>query len=157
VVGYRIHSMAVLSPEPMLASAFGALGGAIVELERRDRALQASLRSVDRRAIERRLDKVRGAHFHSARGAYLADQLARQLAVLDEFTRLRSTSADEIERIEARTDEMRRDIFQARLGRPLPPTYTDEIAEFVDSIRSLNAQMQALYTRGQQIFDGSSR
>jgi hypothetical protein len=74
----------------MLASALGALGGAIVELGRRDRALQASLRSVDRRAIERRLDKVRGAHFHSARGAHLADQLARQLAVLDGFARLRS-------------------------------------------------------------------
>lgn len=73
--------------------------------------------------------------------------------MLDELDVLRSTLSTEIERVENRTDEIRKDIFEARLGEPLPASHAAEVAAFSETIKSLSTQMRALYLRAQQTFE----
>ncbi|MDQ2969164.1 MAG: adenylate/guanylate cyclase domain-containing protein [Actinomycetota bacterium] len=141
-VGMQIRSMAWLSPSPEMGSALRGLGGAIVQSARGDRGAEHLLKSIHRRALQRRLDKLRNVAFLSERDAQLADCLAKQVAALERLASLRSALRAEITRIEARTNEIRQEIFVARLGGPFSDSLVNEVNAFCESVRSLGRRLQ---------------
>jgi hypothetical protein len=142
IVGARIHSMARLSPSPELGGALRALGGAILQAARDDRGTENLLKSIDRRALRRRLNELRSASFVTERDAQLADGLARQVAAIERLTSLRSALRAEMARIEMRMDEIRQQLFAVRLGDPLPENLVGEISASSEAIQSLRTQLQ---------------
>jgi hypothetical protein len=141
-VGARIHSMAKLAPSPELGGALRALGGGILQAARDDRGVENLLKSIDRRALKRRLSELRSASFLTERDAKLADGLARQVAAIEHLASLRGALRAEMARIEVRTDEIRQQVFAARLGDPLAGNLVDEISAFCETIGSLRERLR---------------
>lgn len=134
--------MARLSPSPELAGALRGLGGAMLQSARDDRGAEEVLKSIDRRQLQRRLDELRSSSFLTERNAQLADHLARKVAALERLGSLPRAFHAEATRIEERTEEVREQLFAARLGAPLPDSLVDEISAFSKDIRSLGRQLQ---------------
>jgi hypothetical protein len=141
-VGARIHSMGRLSPSSELGRALRTLGGQILQSARDERGAEHLLKSTDRRALQRRLEELRSASFLTERDAQLADGLARQVAAVERLASLRRALRAEITRIEARTEEIRQEVFAARLGDPLAENLVDEITAFSRAIRSFGRQLK---------------
>jgi hypothetical protein len=87
------------------------------------------------------LNELRSASFLTEPDAQLADGLARQVAAVERLASLRSALHAEVTRIEARTDEIRRQLFAARLGDPLSENLVDEIGAFSEAIRLLRRRL----------------
>jgi hypothetical protein len=100
------------------------------------------LKSVDRRALERRLDELRHADFLSEQDARIADGLAKQAGALERLVSLRSALRAEILRIEARTNEIRQEIFGARVGDPLSENLASEMRACYESVQSLGGRLR---------------
>jgi class 3 adenylate cyclase len=142
VIGSRIHSMSRLSPSPELATALRALGGAVIQAARSERDARRIMRSVDRRALRRRVDAVRSDPFLTKEEANLADVLAKQWQALDRLAELRPVLRTQIKRVGAQATELREEVFAIRMGRPLSGGLIEELSAQCASIRSLCAQVQ---------------
>jgi Bacterial transcriptional activator domain len=101
---------------------------------------QRSLRSVDRRALQRRLDTLRDGMLLTEDEAHLVDDLARQVDALDLLAELRPKLRAAIERIDSRANEIRQEIFRARLRHPVSDSLTDEVKTLSESILALCGQ-----------------
>jgi class 3 adenylate cyclase len=139
-LGSRIHSTSRLSPSPELAAALASLGGAVVQGGRCLRDAQRSLRSVDRRALQHRVDELRGATFLTEHEGQLVDDLARQLAAVDRLAELHPLLRAEIERIDSRERTIRDEVFRARLGEPVSDSLVDEVKTLSESMLALCKQ-----------------
>jgi class 3 adenylate cyclase len=140
--GLSIYSMARLSPSPELGRALQQLGGALAQASRRDSDAEHYLRSANLRTSRRRLKVLRNSAFLSERDAQVADALARKVAALESLAELRPALGAEVGRIEARTNEIRQEIFRARLGDPLSDGLVDEVNGLRESIESLDARFE---------------
>jgi class 3 adenylate cyclase len=140
--GWSIYSMARLSPSPELGRALQQLGGALAQASRRDSDAEHYLRSANLRTSRRRLKVLRNSAFLSERDAQVADALARKVAALESLAELRPALGAEVGRIEARRNEIRQEIFRARLGDPLSDGLVDEVDGLRESIESLDARFE---------------
>jgi class 3 adenylate cyclase len=140
LIGSRIQSVSQLSPSPELGAALRRLGGAVVQGGRCLRDAQRLLGVVDRRALERRLDTLSDGSLLTESEAQLADDLARQTDALDRLSELRPRLRETIERIDARSEEIREEVFRARVGHPLSEGVVDEVTMLSDSMLSLCAE-----------------
>jgi class 3 adenylate cyclase len=115
-IGSSIYSMARLSPSPELGRALQQLGGALAQMGRRDSDAEHYSSSAARRSSRRRLKTLRNSAFLSERDARVADALAKKVDALESLAKLRPALRTEVGRIEARTNEIRQEIFRARLS-----------------------------------------
>jgi class 3 adenylate cyclase len=152
VIGYRIHSIATLSPEKELAAALRALGGAIVQIDRTHRAVEKRLRSVNRRALERRLEKLRNSSSLSTYDVERGRWLSKQLAAIEGLADVHSEVLGEVARLEERTNVIRKDIFRAQLGDPLPDGLADEVTAHCEKIGSLRIRLRQAEQDAEQTF-----
>jgi class 3 adenylate cyclase len=139
-IGSRIHSMSQLSPSPELGTALVRLGGAVMQGGRCLRDARRLLTSVDRRALQRRLDTLRDGRLLSTEEARLADDIARQVDALDRLADLRPKLRVAIERIDSRANEIRQEVFAARLGHPVSDSLIDEVKTLSESMLTLCRQ-----------------
>jgi class 3 adenylate cyclase len=139
-IGSRIHSLSRLSPSPELGTALARLGGAVMQGGRCLRDARRSLRAVDRRALQRRLDTLRDGMLLTEDEAHLADDLARQVDALDRLAELQPKLRVAIERIDSRANEIRQEIFRARLGHPVSDSLIDEVKNLSESMLTLCGQ-----------------
>jgi chromosome segregation ATPase len=134
--------MARLSPSPELGDALRTLGGKILQAARDERDAENLLKSTNRRALRRRLNKLRSAPFLRQGDAQLADRLAGHVAAIERLASLRSALRAEMARVEVRTDDIQQQVFAARLGDPPTENLVDEISGFTDTIQSLRTRLQ---------------
>jgi len=116
-MGWRVHSLASITPDGALREAIRDLGGGMVRVGRTAAEVDEFLAGVSRRSLAHRLGELRDQSTGWPAALQSADLLAREIAALDRLIEHRQMLREEWRRLEPELAAMRDRIFEIRLGR----------------------------------------
>ena len=116
-MGWRVHSLASITPDGALREAIRDLGGGMVRVGRTAAEVDEFLAGVSRRSLAHRLGELRDQSTGWPAALQSADLLAREISALDRLIEHRQMLREEWRRLEPELAAMRDRIFEIRLGR----------------------------------------
>jgi hypothetical protein len=141
LMGWRVHSLASITPEGALREALRDLGGTIVKLGRTVAEVDEFLAGASRRSRAHRLEQLRQQSTSSPAALRSADILAREIAALDRLIEHRQILDEERRRLEPNLAKIRDRIFEIRLGRSPADDLRSEITAACEVLSEIADQL----------------
>jgi class 3 adenylate cyclase len=141
LMGWRVHSLASITPEGALREAIRDLAGTMVRVGRTVAEVDKFLAGVSRRSLAHRLEELRQQSTAWPATLRSADILAREIAALDRLIEQRQILDEERRRLEPNLAKIRDRIFEVRLGRSPADDLRSEITASCEMLSEIAGQL----------------